>query len=293
MPKKIAVCAEYSVIVLLGAIMAFGYVLFIVPNDFAPAGINGIAVMVQYRAGFSIGYMSLLVNIPLCLFAFFFVDKKFAIKTLVFVVAYSLSYILFQKIEALNNFIYDAEGVDTVYPVIISGLLSGAGYGILFRLNSSSGGTDIIAKYVSKKRPYLNFFWITFCMNAVVAVASCFVYSDGGILNYKPACLCLLYCFVSSFVGNVMIKGAKSAYKFIVITQHPEEIEKEIIGVLHHSATRLDGYGIYTGNKKTVLMCVVNKHQLVDFEGIVKRFPETFAFVEAVAETLGNFKKIK
>ena len=68
----------YVMTAALGCLYAFSYILFIVPNDFAPSGINGIAIMVQYKLNFSVGYMSLLINIPLCIFAYFFVDKGFA-----------------------------------------------------------------------------------------------------------------------------------------------------------------------------------------------------------------------
>ncbi len=293
MGKKIANVLEYFLIALMGMLLAIDYVLFITPNSFAPAGINGIAVMIQYKLNFSVGYMSLIVNIPLCAFAFFMIDRKFSVKTLVFCLVYSGFYLLFQNIEYLTNFQYNAEGIDTVYPVIIAGLLGGLVYGVLFRLNSCTGGTDIVAKFLSKKKPFLNFFWVTFILNAVVAVASCFVYAESGVLNYKPACLCMLYCFVSSFLGNRMLKGYKSACKFTVITPHPEELEKEIIQTLHHSATRVSGKGIYSESDKSVLICLVNKHQLVDFEKIIKKYPETFAFLESVDQTFGNFKKIK
>ena len=62
---------EYLLIVVIGIVFALSYALFVTPNHFAPAGINGIAVMVQYKLGFSIGYMSLIINIPLCIAAFF------------------------------------------------------------------------------------------------------------------------------------------------------------------------------------------------------------------------------
>lgn len=138
--------------------MAVGYALFVIPNDFAPAGVNGIAVMIQYKLKFSVGFMSLIINVPLCLFAFFMINRRFAINTLVFCVAYALSYLLLQNYSFLKNFSYDAGGVDTVYPVIIAGLISGFCYGSLFRFNGSTGGTDIIAKYVSKKQTRFNFF---------------------------------------------------------------------------------------------------------------------------------------
>ncbi len=288
---------EYLLIIALGAFLALGYILFVVPNDFAPAGINGVAVMVQYKLNFSIGFMSLLINVPLCVLAFFFVERKFSIKTFIFVVSYSLVYLFLQKLD-LTRFQYDAEGVDTVYPVIIVGLIAGVVYGLLFRMNASTGGTDIVAKYVSKKNPYLNFFWVTFIVNAVVAVASFFVYAKVGesgvvIYDYKPVCLCVLYCFVSSFLANIMQKGYKSAYKFIIISEDTSLIEQEIIEKLHHSATKVSATGIYGHGNKDMLICLVNKHQIIDFQHIIKKYPNTFAFVETVGQTYGNFKHIK
>ncbi len=284
--------AEYCLVVLMGMLLATSYILFVVKNNFAPAGLNGITVMIQYKCGFSVGFASLIINVPLCIFAYFKINKKFGIRTLVFCVVYSLFYLFLQKVVS-EGVQYDANGVDTIYPVIISGLISGVIYGILFRLNASSGGTDVVSKYVSKVKPRVNFFWITFILNAVVAVVSLFVYSEKGQLDYKPVCLCLLYSFLASFVGNMMLKGNKQAYQFVIVTSSPQEIEKEIIEKLHHSATRIQGYGIYSKTEKAVLFCVVNKHQIMDFENIIKKYPDTFTYVETVHETLGNFKKIK
>ena len=292
MKNKSVSAVQYLTIFLVGILLAFNYILFITPNNFAPAGINGIAVMIQYKLNFSVGYMSLIINVPLCIFAFFLIERKFSIKTLIFCLVYSFVYLGLQQLD-FSKFQYNAQGIDTVYPVIIAGLLSGLVYGLLFKINACTGGTDIVARFLSKKKPFLNFFWVMFSINAVVAISSCFVYVENGVLNYKPACLCMLYCFVSSYIGNTMLKGSKSAYNFTVITAHPEEIEKAVIEKLHHSATRLHGQGIYSNNEKTVLICLVNKHQLVDFENIIKNYPDTFAFAENVTQTFGNFKKIK
>ncbi len=287
---------EYAIIVAMAVLLALDYQLFVVRNRFAPAGLNGIATMVQHLFNFSIGYMSLIVNVPLCIAAFFLIDKSFAVKTLVFSVSYSLSYILLDMIQ-LDRFRYDAHGTDTIFPVFIAGAISGLTYSVCLRLNASTGGTDVVSKYISSKKPLMNFFWINFAINAVVAAISFFVYAEkvNGefIYDYKPVVLCMLYCFTSSFVGNMLIRGGKQAYKFIIITTHAEEIAKEITEELHHGATILDGMGAYSHQNRQVVVSVVNKHQIVDMENILKRYDETFAAVETVNETIGNFKKIK
>ncbi len=195
---------EYGSIILAAVLLAFVYYIFIVTNNFAPAGLNGIATMIQYKSGFSISYMSLLINIPLSILAYFLVQKEFAIKTMLFSLVYSFSFLLLQKVDW--SFIqYNADGHDTIYPVIISGVLAGVVYGACFRNNASTGGTDIISRYINKVKPETNFFIVTFTLNAIVAIASIFVYSEGN-LNYKPMALCIIYCFISTFVGNLLLK---------------------------------------------------------------------------------------
>lgn len=292
---------DYLVLAALAVLMALNYDLFIVKNKFAPSGLNGVATMIEYVTGgtFSIAYMSLLINIPLCILAYFLTEKDFAIKTLMFCVIYSAVYFFLQKTEILARFRYNAGDADTIYPVLISGMIGGFIYGGAFRRNGSTGGTDIISKYLSKKNPHLNFFWVLFTINALVAAASYFVYTSTDpqtgevIRNYKPVCMCILYSFISSFMANRRLQGGKTAYKFLIITRHAEEINREIVGHLKHSATKLIGTGVYSNTERDVLICVVSRHQIVDFEKILRNYPDTFAFVETVNETIGNFKKVK
>ena len=85
---------SYVSIVLAAILLSFVYYIFIITNNFAPAGLNGLATMLQYKTGFSISYMSLLINIPLATAAYFLVQKDFSVKTLLFSVVYSVSFLL-------------------------------------------------------------------------------------------------------------------------------------------------------------------------------------------------------
>ncbi|MBR2483503.1 MAG: YitT family protein [Oscillospiraceae bacterium] len=287
--KPVSSCITVAAMAMLLAVV---YHIFIVQNHFAPAGLNGIATMVQYKTGFSISYMSLIINVPLSIFAYFFIEKKFAVRTLIFSVVYSFTYLFLQKVgwEFMQ---YNAEGHDTIYPVIISGAIAGFVYGICMKNNACTGGTDVLSRYINKVKPETNFFMVTFVLNALVAVASLFVYSEGGTADYKPVALCITYCFISNFTGNYIIKGTKTAYKFTIVTTHPDEIVAAVTHELGHSATKLDAVGTYTNTEKSVLLCVVNRHQLIDFRDIISQYDDTFAFYELVNETYGNFVHIK
>ncbi len=299
MANKKVVNEITSVLAVVGGavLLALTYQLFVVENGFAPAGLNGIATMIQYKTGFSIGYMSIIINIPFCIFAYFLINKRFASLTLTFCLVYSFAFLIFQKM-GLRQFQYCAYGHNTIYPVILSGMIAGFVYGICFGKNASTGGTDIVSKYISFKKPSVNFFWVTFIINAIVAAISFFVYAKPDIngnmtYDYSPVCLCVLYCFISSFMGNYIIKGTRTAIKFTIITKHPLEIAEEISRTLHHSSTKISAVGSYNHDEQSVLICVINKHQIVNLKDILKNYDNTFSFSETVTDTYGNFKVIK
>ena len=299
---------EYAVIIGLATCMAIIYEVLIFPNSFAPAGINGLATIIQHLFGFSVGYMSIIINIPLVIIVFLIMDKDFAIKTLCYVLTFSLFTLIMKNgvIVAghpvngdgegfidVSAFAYKNTSVSTVLAPIASGALNGIIYGFCIRHNSCTGGTDIIARLVRVKRPELNIMWVTFALNSMVAFLSYFAYAENGSFNIEPVILCLMYCFVSSKMGDMILKGNKTALKFEVVTGYPEEISQEIIKKLKHSATVVHAQGMYTHEDKALLICVVNKNQIIDFENIIKKYPGTFAYITSVNETVGNFVRIK
>ncbi|MEE1279131.1 MAG: YitT family protein [Acutalibacteraceae bacterium] len=292
MGKSVKILVEYAIIIAMALLQSVNYHFFIIENNFAPAGLNGVLTMLQYKTGISLSYTTLIVCMPLCVLLFFFVSRKYAVRSAVFTLVNSFSYLYLQYL-GLDSFKYDAGGHDTVFPAIISGVLAGVISGLCFANHSASGGMEMVSKYISKLKPNTNFFVVSFVLNAIVAIVSLFVYSDKGFLDYKPVALCITYCFVSSAVGNYILKGSKTAYKFTIITTHADEISKDIMHVLRHGATKISATGAYTGTKKNVLICVVNKHQLTDFKKIVDKYDETFSFYELVNETYGNFKHVK
>lgn len=291
---------EYILVIALAILLAFNYIIFIVHNRFAPSGINGIATLLEHSFGFSIGYFSLIVNVPLSILAFFTVNREFAIKSFIFTLTYSITYLILQNnITLLTPFVYDAGGNDVIIPVLAASIISGFIYGMSFKINSSTGGTDIIAKVVSRYHPEISLIWFIFAMNVLVALASYFVYGEfdpeTNMMKYdlKPVILCIFYSFMSSIVSSRILSSGNEAIKFEIITPHGDDIEQDIFNELHHGVTKEKVEGGYSKQQLDKLICVVNKHQLINFERILKRYPDTFAYIQTVSKTLGNFKRIK
>lgn len=290
MAQKHRLAADYLLMVVMASLMALNYQIFILHNAFAPAGLNGLATMVQYVFHFSVGYMSLLTNIPLAIAAFFLVDRQFAFKSLLYALTFSFMLLLLQNnIIDVERFVYHTEdGKSTLLAPIASGFINGFIYSVAIRRGGCTGGTDFVAAYVHKVHPEYSLMHVIFALNVGVAVLSYFVYG----FNIEPVILCIAYSFITSNVSDNLLKGGKQAWKIEMITSHPREVTEALIKELRHSVTIVNVEGGYSHQPKTMLICIINKHQITRFTEIISRFPDTFACVSNVNETLGNFKHI-
>ena len=278
----------YSVIIVIALVCALNYKVFIFPNRFAPSGLNGICTMIQYVTGINIGYLSMLINVPLAIWVFFYVSKPLAVRSMVYVVTFSVASVLLEYVD-MSQFVYYTEtGTSAILGPLVAGIIFGGCYSWLLRASAYSGGTDFVAAIVHKYRPEKSIFGLIFTMNVMVAIASFFVYD----YQIEPVILCIMYAFMSSTVSEKLTKNGRSAVRFEIITDYPEEISNEIINKLHHSATLVPGRGMYLNKEVSMLFCVVNNSQVTKLSAICRKYPNTFAIIDPVSEVMGNFKKI-
>ena len=115
----------YIVITLVALISAVNYELFVFPNQFAPSGINGICTMIQYVTGINVGYLSLLINIPLALWCYIEVSKPMAIRSMLYVVVFSVGLIILDYVD-LTAFAYATEnGTSKILGPLVAGVIQG------------------------------------------------------------------------------------------------------------------------------------------------------------------------
>ena len=285
--SKLKKILTYLVIVGIAFLCAVNYELFVFPNRFAPAGLNGLCTMFQYVTHLSMGYLNLLLNIPLAIAVFRKVSKTLAIRAMCYVACFSGFLMILDHVD-LSAFVYVTEtGTSTIMGPLAGGIINGACFALLLRASAYSGGTDFIASLIHKYRPDVSFFWTSFGLNIIVAAISFFVYG----YKIEPVLMCILYSFASSSVMDKMNKNGRSAIRFEIITDHPEELSKAIIEQLHHSATLVPGRGNYKGRVTNILICVVNKTQGALLSSIIRSCPGTFAVASQVNEVMGNFKR--
>ena len=278
----------YVVIVIIAVIAAVNYEIFVFPNKFAPAGLNGICTMIQHVAGISVGYLSLIINIPLAIWVYFEISKPLAVRSMVYVGTFSVALLVLDRIDLSALYYVTENGTSAILGPLVAGIIWGSCYNILVQCSAYSGGTDFIAAIIHKRKPEQSLFYLIFTLNTAVALISFFVYD----YKIEPVILCILYSFMSSTVTDKLTKNGRSAVCFEIITEFPNEISDEIIRKLHHSTTLIPARGMYSGRETNMLICVVNKTQVAAISAIVRKYPNTFAIMDPVSEVMGNFKRL-
>lgn len=277
---------SYLMVILIALMMALNYQLFVFPNSFAPAGLNGIFTMIQHVLGFKLSYTSIILNVPLAIWVYFAVSKPYALRSLTYTLAFSGFLMLFDTVD-LSAFVYSTT-VSTLLGPGVAGLITGFGGYYMHRIGACYGGTEFVARLIHMKKPAFNLFSVIFALNVAVAIASYFVYD----YKIEPVLLCIIYSYASSSVRDNMNRKHNSAVRCEIITGDPEELGREILETLHHGATVMQGKGLYTGEEKTVLVSIVNPSQVTELTKVVARYPGSFVTVSHVDAVMGNFKRL-
>ncbi|MBQ7386707.1 MAG: YitT family protein [Clostridia bacterium] len=257
--------ASFLAIAAIAMLSALNYAIFIFPNNFAPAGIDGICTMIQDLTGINIGYLSLLANIPLIILAFFFLNRDFAVKSTLYVAVFSISSILLKSVVSSDFGYHTDTGSSAVLAPIAAGVIRGILYALTLYLNSCSGGTDIIAAVVKKKKPHLDLMNVIFLINLLVSFASFFVYG----MRMEPVICSVLYSFITSSISSRIRAREHCAIKYEVITPEPKELCEEITKKLNRTATVVDAKGAYSGTEQKMVVCVTDRRTAPYLEEII------------------------
>ena len=269
---------EFLLLPVLSFLSALNYAIFVFPNSFAPAGVDGICTMIQDLTDISIGYFALLVNIPLLIIGCFLLKKEFVIKTAVYVVSFSIFNIILRQAD-LSQFIYYTENsTSTVLAPIAAGAIRGILYAFTLKINACSGGTDIIAAIVKHYKPYLNLMNVIFIINMVIALFSYPVYG----FKADPVICSIIYSFITSTISNNIRANATKMVKYEIITNDAETLTKEIFDKIKRTATIMDAHGAFSGSDKKMIVCVIENQKTYDLETLLEKQNDTVFFKSTV-----------
>ncbi len=290
MPKNSLKNKEYFItysldilVTLIGTgVFAFGIYYFVAPNNFAPGGVSGIAIIASHLTPLSVGTINLLINIPLFILGIFKLGKHFMLKTLISILSFSI----------FMNYIFIPIPVytdDIFLAAIFGGVLCGVGIGMVLSRFSSTGGMDIVNKIVSKAMPHLKLGIVMLVGDVIIVLISMIVFRS--INSGLYAFICLFICAQSL---NAVLYGLDQGMLLHIISDKSQDISHEIINSLDRGATIVDGKGAYTGNKKSFILCAIRQTQYYKVKKLVYSIdPKAFIIVTQSKEVMGEgFKSI-
>ena len=268
------------ILVIIGAgLYAVGLHSFATPNDIASGGVGGISIIINELTDINVGIMYGAINVPLVIIGLIFLGKKMMIKTVVSVAVITVAtdYLL----PGLSIPIYS--GGDKILAAIFGGIFFGAGMGLVYLREGTTGGTDIINKLINKKFPHFSMGVIMLATDAVVIVASMIVFGtiEAGLYS-------MISIFIASKVMDMILYGSFEGKMLLIFSDKYEEISEYIMTSLERGVTWLDGEGAYSKAEKHVICCAVHKNEYSKVKRKVKEIDShAFIIITNAGEVLG------
>lgn len=279
--KKYQTVIDLFLIIVSSIVSAIGLYSFVNPANFAPSGIDGVSMMLQKLTNVNMGYISLCINIPLLIVAWFFISKKYVIYTTLFTVMSSVLMIVMEKID-MYQYLSDN---NAWIAVLASGIMLGVRTGIMIKIGGSSGGVDIISCIIQQKKPYLNIESLISVFCYVIIGVSFFVYG-----NIESVIMSVAQMLIFNVAMNYILKTTRNAVEARIITDNPDEFKEDIINNLKHGATVIECTGMFTGDNKKTIVTIINLRQMNDLIKISKKHPNSFIYFSEVSGVWGNFR---
>ena len=240
--------------------------IFVVPSSLLTGGVTGIAIIFYFLAGLPIGAQTLAYNVPLLIASYKLLGKKYTLDVVIGTLMFSLA------LDATKFLSVYTPTNDLMLASIYGGIFNGIGYGIVFRMNGSTGGFDILGAIF--KKYYSN------CLIVVVA---------GALFNVSSAMFTLICMYVTSQMTNKVIDGFNQRKAILIISDHAKDIADGIIADIGRGVTFLNGEGAYTGDPKKIVMVVVSMTQIAKIKIVVNTVDKNaFMLILSASEVMGR-----
>lgn len=272
---------QYAIISLGALVLALGQLFFIKPLHIPLGGVSGVALVVNYLWSLPIGVVSIILNLPLFFLGWRTMGREFFYKTVYATVVNSIF------VDVLDPILPVFE-VEMLLAALYGGIVMGAGFGLIFRAGGTSGGIDIVSKWLYNKKD-IPVGSTNFVINIFVIVGSAIIYG-----NPDSALYAIITSYVTSMVTDKMVYGMDAQKSAMIITSRPKEVAGAVMAQLNRGCTGMDATGMYTGDKRTVLICAVRRHETGTLKRLILQEDEhAFMLISNISEVFGtNFKRL-
>lgn len=273
---------KYAIITIAAVIYGVAISLFLDPNNIAPGGITGVAILVNRYTGIETGTLILMINIPIVIIGLWKFGFRFIVSTFYAVFTTSVFTNYFMKFSKITD--------DLMIAAVLGGVLMAISLAMIFLAGATTGGTDIIVKLLRMYKPHVRTGKLFLLTDFAVVLASWIVFRDIKVAFYAGVC-----AVVNMVVMDYMLYGGDEAKLIYIISDSPEKIKERIMVDLDITATLLQGKGAYTLKDKEIVMVVLKKQVAPAVQEIVKEEdPNAFMIISSASEIFGEgYKNIK
>lgn len=271
---------KYFYLIIGILLVSISFNLFLSPNNLAAGGISGLALVFNKLYNIEISKFILISNIFLIIVSYICLGKVQTRRTIVG----SILFPIFVNLTSnITNYI-DLSGVDIIINCLFGGILSGIGYGLIFKHGFTSGGTDIIDQLVSKYYK-LNMSTSLILVDGFVVLADGLVFGIEKMI-YSSLCLVLL----SIYSNNQMI-NVNDFKNFYISTSKTKQVKDFLINKYNYNVTLLDAQGGFTNNKRKLILSVIKTSDYYEIEEELRAIdPNIFITITNSYETINHYK---
>lgn len=266
-------------LIFVGAIIqAISLNLFMIHANLASGGISGIAQIIHYFTGWPIGLMVLIGNIPLFVIGWRYLGgARFAYRTIFTVVTYSIA------VDLISNLV-PPSGLsgDTLLNALYGGVISGIGFALVYRGRGTSGGTDILARIIGHYR--------NIPLSQTYLMTDAFTMFLAGIsFSWEKALYSIVMLYTSGLSAETITQGSRIVRTALIITSEAELVSNRVMDELRRGVTSLPGKGMFTGEERPVLYCVISRSEVERLKTLVANAdPKAFMVIGEAFEALGE-----
>lgn len=268
-------------LILLGTmIMATATSLFLLPNHLSSGGFSGIATITYYLFNWKMGNVILALNIPLFILAFLRIGKELIWKSLLGTISLSIFINYFEKHSALTT--------DKILASIYGGILIGIGTSLILRASASTGGSDLVTYILRSFYPNLSTSTIIVVFDTIVITLNVICFKQLEIGLYSAISI-----YIMGKVIDIVFEGVGFSKMIWIISKKDEKIATEIRNRVLRGVTGIYSKGMYTDEKRIMLMCIGNRREIFEIKKIASQMdPQAFIMITNVREVYGKgFKK--
>ena len=261
--------------ILLGCVIgAAAYPAFLVPNSIAPGGLTGVATILNHLFGLPVGTVSLLLNIPLFIIGYRSMGKVFAFRSLIATFLFSILI----DILPIRPVSYDP-----LLGTLFGGVVLGAGLGLILRGGATTGGTDMVARMVHRRLPFISVGMFLFGLDCLVVLGA------AAAIGTEQALYAFINIYVCSRVIDAVMMGFSGNKACFIMTSRWEQITRRLMDEVGRGVTHLEAKGAYTGRQQPVVLCVAARQEIMSVKRIVQEEDEkAFMFITEAHEALGE-----